>query len=61
MISRLDAFVLAISKDRDYQHARRQFEAALSAYRFDEARGLEIEMQAIADAIAKRLRRMEMN
>jgi len=53
VISRLDAFVLAISRDADYQHARRQFEAALSAYRFDEARGLEIEMQAIADAIAK--------
>lgn len=52
-MTKLDAFVLAISRDADYQHARRQFEAALSAYRFDEARGLEIEMQAIADAIAK--------
>lgn len=60
-MTRLDAWRLAILEDADYQHARRQFEAALSAYRFDEARGLEIEMQAIADRIATRLRRMEMN
>lgn len=60
-MNRLDAFVLAISRDRDYQHARRQFEAALSAYRFDEARGLEIEMKAIADRIAKRLKREMVN
>ena len=60
-MTRFDAWRLAILDDADYQHARRRFEAALSAARFDEAREIEAKLRAIADAIAKRLKRMETN
>lgn len=60
-MTRLDAFVLAVASDAEYRFAKDAAESAMRRGDFDKARELTARMDAIADAIAKRLKRTETN
>lgn len=60
-MTRLDAFKLAVASDADYAELRNRADSAMRLGDFDKARELTARMDAIADAIAKRLKREVMN
>ena len=60
-MSLLDQYVLAVAGDAEYADTRNKAESAMRRGDFDKARELTARMDAIADAIAKRLKRMEQN
>lgn len=60
-MTRLDAWMLAVARDAEYADARNKAESAMRRGDFDKARELTARMDAIADAIARRLRAERMN
>ncbi len=60
-MSLLDQYVLAVARDADYAECRRRAESAMRRGDFDKARELTARMDAIADAIARRLKAERVN
>lgn len=58
-MSRLDEFQLAVARDSEYADLRNRADSAMRRGDFDKARELTARMDAIADAIARRLKRTE--